>query len=198
MTDLKGRTVFIAGASRGIGAAIARACAAGGANVAVAAKTSDPHPKLAGTIHSVAAECEALGARALAVQMDQRDLGQVKAAMEGAAEAFGGIDALVVNASVQTFTRTPDTTEVGRLFLEARQRLPGRAVLLGCARPAGLHRRVTDAYAVMAGLDGIAFPAEGTLAVATAIGRRAVQEHACCSIRTGQSIRLHTRATLTA
>ena len=111
MTDLKGRTVFIAGASRGIGASIARACAASGANVVVAAKTSDPHPKLAGTIHSVAAECEALGARGLAVQMDQRDLGQVKAAMERAAEAFGGIDALIVNASVQTFTRTPDTTE---------------------------------------------------------------------------------------
>jgi hypothetical protein len=96
-----------------------------------------------------------------------------------------------------TFT-TPETAEVGRVFLEARCRIPDRPVLLGCARPAGMHRRVTDAYAVMAGLDGIAFPAEGTLAVATAIGRPAVQEHACCSIRTGQAIKLHTRASIAA
>jgi uncharacterized radical SAM superfamily protein len=56
-----------------------------------------------------------------------------------------------------------------------------------------MHRRVTDAYAVMAGLDGIAFPADGTLAVAQAIGRPAVQEHACCSVRTGRTIKLHPR-----
>jgi uncharacterized radical SAM superfamily protein len=92
--------------------------------------------------------------------------------------------------------QTPGTSDVGRVFLDARRRLPGRPVLLGCARPAGMHRRVTDAYAVMAGLDGIAFPAEGTLAVATAIGRPAVQEHACCSIRTGQSIKLQRRESL--
>jgi hypothetical protein len=59
-----------------------------------------------------------------------------------------------------------------------------------------MHRRVTDAYAVMAGLDGIAFPADGTLAVANAIGRPAVQEHACCSIKTGQTIKLHGRASV--
>jgi lipoyl synthase len=86
---------------------------------------------------------------------------------------------------------TPDTESVGRIFLEARARLPDRPVLLGCARPPGMHRRVTDAYAVMAGLDGIAFPADGTLAVAHAIGRPAVQEHACCSIKTGRTIKLH-------
>jgi uncharacterized radical SAM superfamily protein len=92
--------------------------------------------------------------------------------------------------------RTPATGDVGRIFLEARRRLPERPVLLGCARPAGMHRRVTDAYAVMSGLDGIAFPAEGTLAAAHAIGRPASQEHACCSIRTGQAMRLqrHTPA----
>jgi hypothetical protein len=94
--------------------------------------------------------------------------------------------------------QVPDTRDVGRVFLDARRRLPDRRVLLGCARPAGMHRRVTDAYAVMSGLDGIAFPAEGTLAVATAIGRPAVQEHACCSIRTGQAIKLHTRASMAA
>jgi uncharacterized radical SAM superfamily protein len=93
---------------------------------------------------------------------------------------------------------TPSTSDVGRIFLEARRRIPDRQVLLGCARPPGMHRRVTDAYAVVAGLDGIAFPAEGTLAVAGAIGRPAVQEHACCSIKTGRTIKLHPRSTVTA
>jgi hypothetical protein len=86
---------------------------------------------------------------------------------------------------------TPATSDVGRIFLEARARIPDREVLLGCARPPGMHRRVTDAYAVMAGLDGIAFPADGTVAVAHAIGRPAGQEHACCSIKTGRTIKLH-------
>jgi uncharacterized radical SAM superfamily protein len=87
-------------------------------------------------------------------------------------------------AKAGTF-RTPETGEVGRIFLEARRRLPDRRVLLGCARPPGMHKRVTDSYAVMAGLDGIAFPADGALAVARAIGRPAHQEHACCSIKLG-------------
>jgi hypothetical protein len=94
--------------------------------------------------------------------------------------------------------KTPETRDVGRVFLEARRRIPDRQVLLGCARPPGIHRRATDAYAVLAGLDGIAFPADGALAVATAIGRPAVQEHACCSIRTGQTIRLHNHASVAA
>jgi uncharacterized radical SAM superfamily protein len=93
---------------------------------------------------------------------------------------------------------TPDTDEVGRIFLEARRRIDDREVLLGCARPPGMHRRVTDAYAVMAGLDGIAFPAEGTLAVANAIGRPAVQEHACCSMKTGRTIKIHPRSAVAA
>jgi len=88
---------------------------------------------------------------------------------------------------------TPRPEHAGEIFLEARRRLPERQVLLGCARPPGLHRRATDAYAVMAGLDGIAFPADGTLAVAHAIGRPAVQEHSCCSVRSGRAIRLHPR-----
>ena len=83
---------------------------------------------------------------------------------------------------------TPDTADVGRIFLEARQRLPDRQVLLGCARPAGMHKRVTDAYAVMAGLDGIAFPADGAVAVAGLIGRSFHQAHACCSIKLGDSL----------
>ena len=80
---------------------------------------------------------------------------------------------------------TPDVHDVGRVFLAARRRLPDQEVLLGCARPPGMHKRVTDAYAVMAGLDGIAFPADGMVAVAEAIGRPARQEHACCSIKIG-------------
>jgi hypothetical protein len=93
---------------------------------------------------------------------------------------------------------TPDAADVGRFFAEARRRIADRQVLLGCARPPGMHRRVTDAYAVMAGLDGIAFPADGAPAVARAIGRPAVQEHACCSIKTGRTIKLHPRPALAA
>jgi uncharacterized radical SAM superfamily protein len=79
----------------------------------------------------------------------------------------------------------PDTAAVGRIFGEARRRLPDRQVLLGCARPPGLHKRAVDAYAVMAGLDGIAFPADGVVGVARAVGRPFHQEHACCSIKLG-------------
>ncbi len=79
----------------------------------------------------------------------------------------------------------PDAADVGRIFGEARARLPDRSVLLGCARPPGMHKRVTDTYAVLAGLDGIAFPADGAVAVARAIGRPFEQQHACCSIKLG-------------
>ena len=79
----------------------------------------------------------------------------------------------------------PDTADVGRIFGEARRRLPDRQVLLGCARPPGLHKRAVDAYAVMAGLDGIAFPADGVVGVARVVGRPFHQEHACCSIKLG-------------
>ena len=80
----------------------------------------------------------------------------------------------------------PEPTAVGRIFAEARARLGDRGVLLGCARPPGMHKRVTDAYAVLAGLDGIAFPADGAVAVAASIGRPYEQQHACCSIKLGQ------------
>jgi len=79
----------------------------------------------------------------------------------------------------------PAEAEVGRIFAEARRRLPERQLLLGCARPPGIHKRVVDAYAVMAGLDGIAFPADGVVGVARAIGRPFHQEHACCSVKLG-------------
>jgi len=80
---------------------------------------------------------------------------------------------------------TPETTDVGRIFGAARERLPDKQVLLGCARPPGMHKRVTDAYAIMAGLDGIAFPADGAVSVAHAIGRPFEQVHSCCSIKLG-------------
>ena len=80
---------------------------------------------------------------------------------------------------------TPETAEVGRIFGEARARLPDQQVLLGCARPPGMHKRVTDAYAIMAGLDGIAFPADGAVSVAHTIGRPFTQAHSCCSIKLG-------------
>jgi uncharacterized radical SAM superfamily protein len=83
---------------------------------------------------------------------------------------------------------TPSTTDVGRVFMSAREKLPDRHVLLGCARPPGMHKRVTDAYAVMAGLDGIAFPADGAVSVANAIGRPFHQAHACCSIKLGEGV----------
>jgi hypothetical protein len=79
---------------------------------------------------------------------------------------------------------TPSPTDVGRIFLAARERI-ANPVLLGCARPAGLHKRATDAYAVLAGLDGIAFPADGAVALARAIGRPVEQAHACCSVKIG-------------
>lgn len=96
--SLSGKTLFITGASRGIGREIALKAAADGANIVIAAKSAEPHPKLAGTIHSVAAEVEAAGGKALALQLDVRDEQAVAAAMARAAEHFGGIDALVNNA----------------------------------------------------------------------------------------------------
>jgi len=84
---------------------------------------------------------------------------------------------------------TPGTTDVGEIFLQARERLPDKQVLLGCARPPGMHKRVTDAYAIMAGLDGIAFPADGAVSVAHNIGRPFEQAHSCCSIKLGSSLK---------
>jgi len=99
MTTLAGKTLFITGASRGIGLAIALRAARDGANVAVIAKTAKPHPKLEGTIHTAAAAIEAAGGTALPVQTDIRDPEQIRAAVERTAERFGGIDILVNNAS---------------------------------------------------------------------------------------------------
>jgi len=82
---------------------------------------------------------------------------------------------------------TPSPEAVAEQFIRARTLLPDKEVLLGCARPPGLHKRATDTYAVLAGLDGIAFPADGVVAAAQAIGRPCHQEHACCSLKLAQS-----------
>ena len=97
--SLKGKTLFITGASRGIGLAIALRAARDGANIAVAAKTAEPHPKLAGTIHTAAAEIERAGGRALPLVVDVRDEASVVAAARQCAEVFGGIDICINNAS---------------------------------------------------------------------------------------------------
>jgi citronellol/citronellal dehydrogenase len=109
MTTLEGKTLFITGASRGIGLAIARRAAADGANIAIAAKTTEEHPKLPGTIFSAAREVEAAGGRALPLQCDIRDEASVHDAVARAVERFGGIDILVNNASAISLTGTAAT-----------------------------------------------------------------------------------------
>lgn len=99
MATLEGKTLFITGASRGIGRAIALRAARDGANVVIAAKSSVPNPKLPGTIHSVAEEVRAAGGRALAIQCDIREESHVRSAVEQAVATFGGLDVLVNNAS---------------------------------------------------------------------------------------------------
>lgn len=107
--SLNGKTLFITGASRGIGLAIALRAARDGANIAIAAKTDTPHPKLEGTIHTAAAAIEAAGGRALPLLVDVRDEDSVAAAIARTAETFGGIDIVVNNASAISLTRTPET-----------------------------------------------------------------------------------------
>lgn len=107
--SLKGKTLFITGASRGIGLAIALRAAADGANVAIAAKTDAPHPKLPGTIHTAAEEVEKAGGRALALLVDVRDETSVMDAVEQTATRFGGIDICVNNASAIQLTGTLQT-----------------------------------------------------------------------------------------
>jgi len=106
MADLKGKTLFISGASRGIGLAIALRAARDGANVAIAAKTAEPHPKLPGTVYTAAEEIEAAGGKALPHVVDIRFEDQVEAAVAKTVATFGGIDILVNNASAISLTGT--------------------------------------------------------------------------------------------
>jgi len=107
--DLSGKRIFVTGGSRGIGLAIALRAARDGASVAIAAKTSEPNPKLPGTIHSAAQEIRDAGGIALPIQCDLRDEAQIAAAVNQAAEEFGGIDILINNASAINLTPTEAT-----------------------------------------------------------------------------------------
>jgi citronellol/citronellal dehydrogenase len=107
--SLKGKTLFITGASRGIGLAIALRAARDGANVAIAAKTETPHPKLPGTIHTAAAAVEAAGGRGLALAVDVRDEDSVKAGLARTVETFGGLDIVVNNASAVQVSPAAET-----------------------------------------------------------------------------------------
>jgi citronellol/citronellal dehydrogenase len=106
---LKGKTLFITGASRGIGLAIGLRAARDGANVAIAAKTAEPHAKLPGTIYSAAEEIEAVGGKALPLLVDVRDEASVREAIDRTAAKFGGIDIVVNNASAISLTATTQT-----------------------------------------------------------------------------------------
>jgi citronellol/citronellal dehydrogenase len=109
MRTLNGKTLFITGASRGIGKAIALRAARDGANIVVAAKTTVPHPKLPGTIYTAAEQIESAGGRALPIAMDVREEDEVERAVQQAVETFGGIDVLVNNASAITLAGTLQT-----------------------------------------------------------------------------------------
>jgi citronellol/citronellal dehydrogenase len=125
--NLAGKTLFITGASRGIGLAIGLRAARDGANVVVVAKTVEPHPKLPGTIHSAAAEIEAAGGAALAVACDVRSEEQIDGAVAAAVERFGGIDVVVNNASA---IRLGGTAQVDAKAFDLMQAIGPRATYL--------------------------------------------------------------------
>ena len=151
------KTLFVTGASRGIGLAIALKAAADGANIAIAAKTTAPHPKLEGTIHSAAAAIEAAGGRALPLAVDIRDEAAVKDAIDRTAQTFGGLDIVVNNAGTThrnqpmldvdeaTFDRV-FATNVKSLYLSAKHTVPvfrahGGGVIVNIASTAGVRPR---------------------------------------------------------
>ena len=107
--SLQGKTIFMSGGSRGIGLAIAKRCARDGANVAIAAKTAEPHPKLEGTIYTAGKEIEAAGGKALPVVCDIRDEQAVDKAVDNCVDKFGGIDICINNASAVSPTPTMST-----------------------------------------------------------------------------------------
>uniref|UniRef100_A0A8D8R0W3 Hydroxysteroid dehydrogenase-like protein 2 n=1 Tax=Cacopsylla melanoneura TaxID=428564 RepID=A0A8D8R0W3_9HEMI len=115
---LSGLTIFITGASRGIGKAIALKAAKDGANIVIAAKTAEPHPKLPGTIYSAAKEVEDAGGNCLPCVVDIRDETAVQTAVKAAVDKFGGIDILINNASAISLTYTTNTVEKYNLMNE--------------------------------------------------------------------------------
>lgn len=158
----KGKTAFISGASRGIGLAIAKRLASAGANIIIAAKTVEPHPKLEGTIYTAAKDIEALGGQALPIQTDIRDEDQVARAVEEGAKMFGSIDVLVNNASAiqlapieHTETKRFDLMQqvnVRGTFLCAKHCLPhlkraANAHILTLSPPISLDDKWFESYA---------------------------------------------------
>ena len=131
---LAGKTLFITGASRGIGLAIALRAARDGANIAVAAKTTEPHAKLPGTIYSAAQEIEAAGGKALALVVDVRDEASVAAALAATAETFGGVDIVVNNASAISLTDS-QATEMKRFDLMHQINMRGTFLVSKLAVP---------------------------------------------------------------
>jgi citronellol/citronellal dehydrogenase len=138
--DLQGRTVFMSGGSRGIGLAIAEKLASQGANVALLAKTDQPHPKLEGTIHTAAEAIEKAGGRALPIVGDVRDADAVDAAVAQAVDEFGGIDIVVNNASAITLAPMGDL-EVKRFDLMMQINVRGTFVVTRACLP---HLRESD------------------------------------------------------
>jgi citronellol/citronellal dehydrogenase len=131
---LAGKTLFVTGASRGIGLAIALRAARDGANIAIAAKTAAPHPRLPGTIHTAAEEIAKAGGRALPLEVDVRDEAAVKDAIERTARHFGGIDIVVNNASAIALTKVADT-DIRRFDLMQQVNTRGTFVVSKCAIP---------------------------------------------------------------
>ncbi|MGV8891329.1 MAG: SDR family oxidoreductase [Pseudomonas sp.] len=140
--SLKGKTLFITGASRGIGREIALRAARDGANIVIAAKSAEPHPKLPGTIFSVAKEVEAAGGKALALQVDVRDEVAVREALAQAHEHFGAIDALINNAGAIKLTGVQHI-ELKRFDL--MHQINTRAVLL-CSQAALPYLKKTSGH----------------------------------------------------
>jgi citronellol/citronellal dehydrogenase len=144
--SLAGKTLFITGASRGIGLAIALAAARDGANIAIAAKTEAPHPKLPGTIHTAAAEIEAAGGRALPLAVDVRDETAVATAIERTAAHFGALDIVVNNASA--ISPTPvETTDMRRFDL--MHQVNARGTFLVCKYAIAYLARAANPHILM-------------------------------------------------
>ena len=137
---LHGRTILMSGGSRGIGLAIARRAAQDGANVALLAKTGEPHPKLEGTVHTAAAEIEAAGGQALPIVGDVRDERSILDAVNRAAERFGGIDIVVNNASAIDLS---NSTELATKRFDLMQQIEVRGTFL-LTRTAIPHLRASD------------------------------------------------------
>ena len=124
---LTGKTLFITGASRGIGLAIALRAARDGANIAIAAKTAEPHPKLAGTIYTAAQDIERAGGKALPLVVDVRDEAMVRDALDKTAQKFGGVDIVVNNASAIQLT---DTTATDMKRFDLMQQINARGTFM--------------------------------------------------------------------